>query len=625
MRFFDRLQTGCVRLVPAATVLAALFVPLPPASADDCPPDGCTIPPPQSREVNPAPAHADASLAEIPKSGEPPPVAITVHVLAPAFVDPAPVGAWFEAISVPVRYQDPGDVSCGVQALGMAMDALPGAAPTSASLLGLLEADGMMYDFGTGVEELAYAAQSFAYKGSFAFHGASFEQVQTQLAAGSPVVVSLGSNGEGAPGHFVTVTGVSSDGQWVAYNDPTLGEQVISASEFERLWRLQGNSGVAVASDPPAAAGADPGVLSLWVAFAAGLMALVSTTPLAKLRQGIGGMLDAGGGGNYTPIRWAPKSSPPEKEREKEKDKEPKTSKSRFDDEIAGVTSPPQATTVRPKDDIALPSTPVSSVAVTPSELAAAQDPPPLTPIHSDARADEEDDREPKRSTTMGTTPDEEGVIDGVMTRAWTSSRETPHSASTIQPLFWDSDAVVNGSVLGKLEIGGPKFTLDGGYPGNRKVPLSKSPVAYAIQLIDTLGKTLLSFANANYNQSLEPNTDVRLYYGTYGSNEFRLPGMTIDNGSRDPIWVNEVVVSGQDDTTVLVPEESDIVADLAYLPPSVQPGESAIIHLPLEMQMPAVSSGIYIDVSVRLSAANIPYSLKARVWFNGDAYVTSP
>jgi len=285
-------------------------------------------PPPQSREVNPAPAWADGSSVEVQQAGDLLPVGMTVRVLAPTFVVPAPMGAAFETLSVPVRYQDPGDVSCGVQALGMALDALPGAAPTSGALLGLLQDNGMMYDFGTGVEELAYAAQSFGYKGSFAFHGASLDQLRAELAGGNPVVVGLGT--ETTAGHFVTVTGISPDGEshgdasrWVAYNDPTLGEQVLSAAEFTRLWGMQGNSGVAVATEPPAEV-ADPGVLSLWVAFAAGLMALVSTTPLAKLRQGIGGMLISGatGGGRGAPaLKPAPKpaskAAPPKKEKEK--------------------------------------------------------------------------------------------------------------------------------------------------------------------------------------------------------------------------------------------------------------------------------------------------------------------
>ena len=351
MRPIDWLGPRFIRLVPAAAISAALFVPWLSASAQEgCPPGGCPLPPPQSREVNPSPTRADGSTVEIATAGDLPPLEISVHVLAPAFVEPAPFGASFETIPVEVRFQDPGDASCGIQALGMALDALPGSAPTSSAMLGLLQDNGMMYDFGTGVEELAYAAQSYGYKGSFAFHGASLDQPQAQLATGSPVVVSLGANGAGAPGHFVTVTGISADGgshgdasRWVAYNDPTLGKQVLPASEFARLWEMQGNSGVAVATEPPPEAG-DPEVLALWAAFAAGLMALVSTTPLGKFRQGIGGRLDSGGGGRSAP---APRSAPPKKEKEKEKEKEPKKPKARFDDEIAVVSAPPKATKAR--------------------------------------------------------------------------------------------------------------------------------------------------------------------------------------------------------------------------------------------------------------------------------------
>jgi len=55
---------------------------------------------------------------EFSKVGELPPVEITVHVLAPAFVDPAPVGASFETISVRVGNRRRDDVTCVVQALG---------------------------------------------------------------------------------------------------------------------------------------------------------------------------------------------------------------------------------------------------------------------------------------------------------------------------------------------------------------------------------------------------------------------------------------------------------------------------------------------------------------------------
>ena len=342
MRSFDRLPSQLIRLLVAAAILAAVFILVLPAAADDgCPPGGCPLPPPQSREVNPAPARADGSAVEVQRPGDLLPVEMTVRVLAPTFIEPAPIGASFETITVPVRYQAPGDVSCGVQALGMALDALPGAAPTSSALLGLLQDNGMMYDFGTGVEELAYAAQSFGYKGSHAFHDASLDDLKAQLSTGNPVVVSLGSNGENTPGHFVTVTGVSPDGELVAYNDPTLGEQVVSASEFSRLWGLQGNSGVVVAPEPPP----DTPDLTPWVALAAGLMALVSTTPLGALRSGVGGRLDAGvtGGGRGSPApRSEPRSDPPDKDKE---DKKPKKTKGRFDEEI--VVAPPKPPKVK--------------------------------------------------------------------------------------------------------------------------------------------------------------------------------------------------------------------------------------------------------------------------------------
>jgi len=163
MRSFDRLPSRIIRLLVTAAILAALFILVLPAAADeDCPPGspGCPLPPPQSREVNPAPARADGSAIEVQLTGGLPPVEMTVRILAPTFVETAPIGASFDTLYVPVRYQDPPsagslasppgqagqapDVTCGVQALGVALDALPGAAPTSSAMLGLLQDNGMM-------------------------------------------------------------------------------------------------------------------------------------------------------------------------------------------------------------------------------------------------------------------------------------------------------------------------------------------------------------------------------------------------------------------------------------------------------------------------------------------------
>jgi predicted double-glycine peptidase len=146
----------------------------------------------------------------------------------------------FPKLNVPLRSQPStglgADVSCGVQALGMALSGLAGSsAPTSTALLGFLQGNGMMYDFGTGVEELAYAAQAFGYRGATSFYEGDLALLQSELEAGRPVVVSLGSNGEGLPGHFVTVTGISPDGRYLSYNDPTLGQVTVSTEEFLRL------------------------------------------------------------------------------------------------------------------------------------------------------------------------------------------------------------------------------------------------------------------------------------------------------------------------------------------------------------------------------------------------------
>ncbi len=222
----------------------------------------------------------------------------------PAPVDPLPV---------PMRYQDPADgtdVSCGLQALGMALDGLGGSAPTSASMADLLGRAGMLYEYGTGVEELAFAAQSFGYVGSLPFHGATLVDLRSQLDLGHPVVVALGTSGEGRPGHFVTVTGLSADGQWISFNDPSLGPQTLPIDEFLRLWELQGNSGVIVAQEPPLAPDGVPVDAMPWVALMAGVMALVSTTPWGSMRRGVGGRADAGGGGGGKKAAPAPKPAP---------------------------------------------------------------------------------------------------------------------------------------------------------------------------------------------------------------------------------------------------------------------------------------------------------------------------
>ena len=224
-------------------------------------------------------------------------------------------------LAVPQRYQEPDDPTCGAAALGMALEFLSlsegGEAPGTEALIKDLDASGFLYEAGTGVEELAYLARAYGYRGASPFHGWSLEKLAGELAAGRPAVVSLGLNGENQPGHFVTLTGMAADGSWVRYNDPVLGEQTLSAEEFLAAWGAQGYSGLTVHKGALAAA-SDP--LLPWM----GLLGAVSTlavlsrhyplgNDLKKLlsaiqgslgsstRLGLGGRIDgpgSGGGGS---------------------------------------------------------------------------------------------------------------------------------------------------------------------------------------------------------------------------------------------------------------------------------------------------------------------------------------
>jgi predicted double-glycine peptidase len=191
-----------------------------------------------------------------------------------------------KSLAVPLRIQDAGEVTCGVQALGMLMDfrgPLSGeAVPTDDQLISYISSQGLLYEWGTGVEELAYTARAFGYAGSYAFHNWTLKQLTEQLLLGIPVVVSLGANGTGRPGHFVTVTGISDDGRWVVYNDPLLGRMTVPANEFLNQWKNQGNAGLIVQKET-LPAGVDP--MLPWMGFFSALSMLT----LAVGRSGASG------------------------------------------------------------------------------------------------------------------------------------------------------------------------------------------------------------------------------------------------------------------------------------------------------------------------------------------------
>lgn len=253
----------------------------------------CPIDPPQSVEVDPDSVEAEGVQTELDDPGALEGIESDLPGDGPTFIDPVPLAPRsdpppiFTQLEIPMRWQQPSDVSCGVQALGMAFEGLGDGSPTSPAILDFLQSQGMMYHFGTGVEELAFTAHNFGYVGSVPFHEWDLAQLQAELAQGRAPIVTLGANGPGLPGHFVALTGISEDGSWVSYNDPILGKQVVTMEEFIRLWALQGYSGVAVRKTVPAGE-FDP---IPWVAFIAGLMAIISLTPSGLKRMGIGGGL----------------------------------------------------------------------------------------------------------------------------------------------------------------------------------------------------------------------------------------------------------------------------------------------------------------------------------------------
>ena len=189
-----------------------------------------------------------AAGLEVPLLAAPPDY---VDLVPQESVDPS---LKMDPLAVPQRYQDPLDNTCGAAALGMALEFLSlngeGSAPSQETLVADLKNSGLLYETGTGVEELAFLARQHGYQGTNAFHDWTLAQLREQLETGKPVVVSLGSNGEKQAGHFVTLTGISADGKWVSYNDPILGKQTVSAADFQKLWDLQGNSGLVARKEP---------------------------------------------------------------------------------------------------------------------------------------------------------------------------------------------------------------------------------------------------------------------------------------------------------------------------------------------------------------------------------------
>lgn len=169
-----------ISLLIAAVLCAAAAVICSPAQAAGAP----GPPPPENRVtapdiagVNPDVALSEGYQGDIPPSG----IVSSPAVDPPAFVavsQPAAAGSRprTDPLAVPLRTQDPADVTCGAAALGMALDRAAltagGDAPTTAELIAGLRSSGLLYEgVGTGAEELAYLARQHGFRGSWAFHG----------------------------------------------------------------------------------------------------------------------------------------------------------------------------------------------------------------------------------------------------------------------------------------------------------------------------------------------------------------------------------------------------------------------------------------------------------------------
>lgn len=149
------------------------------------------------------------------------------------------------------------DVSCGPAALAEALrllkkDSYHGV-PDARELEYFLREWGLMYTWGTGVEELAYAAKSYGFPGAQAAYNVSLQELVRVLEEGNPLIVQLGVNGPDRPGHFMVLTSISSDGNWITCVDPRQGTLQFSREEFSTLWELQGRAGVVFMDFPPPA------------------------------------------------------------------------------------------------------------------------------------------------------------------------------------------------------------------------------------------------------------------------------------------------------------------------------------------------------------------------------------
>jgi hypothetical protein len=199
-----------------------------------------------------------------------------------------------------------------------------------------------------------------------------------------------------------------------------------------------------------------------------------------------------------------------------------------------------------------------------------------------------------------------------------------PSSAETrLTPLFYDPHAAFNGRVSAQLAVGTAPYAPLSGNPSDPSVELEGVGPTFLLQLGRLLNRIFAPFANARYLADLEPNVDVELYYATYQGEGFRLPGLTLENGSSESIWVNRISVNGLGYSRVLLPMDIETFAGVAYLPPALGPAEYAV--LPIEDPSPYLAVSPYIDVEVRLLAGDRLYLPSWRIWSTGRVEQVMP
>ncbi len=212
-----------------------------------------------------------------------------------------------QTLDVPLRTQDPETVFCGPTSLGMAFDFLQKQSanhqpPATSDLIQFMKSKNLLYDFGTGVEELAYAARLQGYEGSYYFSEWDITRLKQELHEGRPVLTPIKLDNYKQPvGHFVTVTGFSPDEQFVIANDPLKGEVHIPVDKFNADWQANGARGVVVAPKPV------PTIPDSTLPLFAGVGAVAALAALAALgtaRKGLGAGRTDEGEGTWADYSW---------------------------------------------------------------------------------------------------------------------------------------------------------------------------------------------------------------------------------------------------------------------------------------------------------------------------------